>query len=143
MKQEEQRRRQKRAPGPVPFAFIRGLRGHSELYIPFCRLPFVYFFSFSRMSIFLTSFSPLFHSPVFGIALHRARMFVPTMLYHPAIISHTCHSPSVSLLPPSVIPPTLAHHHPFPLSRHYHAAFCKIYVCRRAGDVAAGYLFFQ
>lgn len=29
------------------------------------------------------------------------------------------------------------------LSRCYHPAFYKIYVCRRAGDVAAGYLFFQ
>jgi len=74
---------------------------------------------------------------------HRSpsrRMFVPTALYHPAIISHTCHSPSVSPLPSSVIPPTLTHYPSF--SRHYHAASCKIYVCRRAGDVAAGYLFF-
>lgn len=29
------------------------------------------------------------------------------------------------------------------LSRGYRAAFYKIYVCRRTGDVAAGYLFFR
>lgn len=31
----------------------------------------------------------------------------------------------------------------FPSSRCYRSVFYKIYVCRRAGDVAAGYLFFQ
>jgi len=61
-KQEEQRRTQKRAPESVPFAFILGLRGHSALYILFYRLPFVYSFSFSRVSIFLASFSLLFLS---------------------------------------------------------------------------------
>lgn len=63
VKQEKQRRTQKRAPESVPFAFICGLRGHSALYILSRRLPFVYSFSFSRMSIFLASFSSLFHSP--------------------------------------------------------------------------------
>lgn len=61
MKQEEQRRPQKRAPESVPFAFICGLRGHSALYILLCRLPFVYFFFSFRMSIFLASLSS--HSP--------------------------------------------------------------------------------
>lgn len=71
VKQEERRRTQKRAPESVPFAFIRGLRGHSALYISFCRLPFVYFFSLSRMSIFLRFRFLAFPFSVFGTALHR------------------------------------------------------------------------
>lgn len=68
-KSRDERRNEHRSQ--PPFAFIR-LRDHSALYILFCRLPFVYFFSSSRMSIFLVSFSSLFYFPVFGTALHRA-----------------------------------------------------------------------
>lgn len=71
MKQEKQRRAQKRAPESVPFAFICGLRGHSALYILSRRLPFVYSLSFSRMSIFPASFPSLFHSPSSAPLSHR------------------------------------------------------------------------
>lgn len=142
MKQEKQRRTQKRAPESVPFAFICGLRGHSALYILSRRLPFVYSFSFSRMSIFLASFSSLFHSPssaplavvphvraVYALSSHNYFAYMP-----PLPFSLSSATPLSSLRPSRTTPS---------LSRHYHAAFCKIYVCRRAGDVAAGYLFFQ
>lgn len=112
MKQEKQRRTQKRAPESVPFAFICGLRGHSALYIlSRRRLPFVYSFSFSRMSIFPASFSSLFHSPSsapLAIVPHVRAVYALSsrnyFAYMPLPFSLS-----------SVIPPTLAHY-PFPLT---------------------------
>lgn len=151
MEQERQRRTQKRAAESVPFAFIRGLRGHSTLYILFCWLLFVYLSSSSRASIFLVFFVAFsFH---LSLRFSSSRCtFVPTTLYHPAIISHTCHPLSLFLSPSTFSsfslfrhdPPSSLCQPPCPLpSRRYHPAFYKIYVCRRTGDVAAGYLFFQ
>lgn len=114
VKQEERRRAQKRALRSQYHLRLYAAFAATRRYIfPFRRLPFVYFFSFSRMSILLPF--PRFSVPCLRHRSPSRRMFVPTMLYHPAIISHTCHSPSVSPLPPSVIPPTLAHH-PSPLT---------------------------
>lgn len=97
----------------------RGLRGHSALYIPFYRL-FLLFASLppSACQSFLLPLPTLFHFPRLRHRSSSRRMFVPTVLYHPAIISHTCHSPSVSPLPPSVIPPILTHTHAHPYT-HY------------------------
>lgn len=106
MKQEKQRRTQKRAPESVPFAFICGLRGHSALYILPRRLPFVYSFSFSRMSIFPASFSSLFRSPSsapLAIVPHVRAVYALSsrnyFAYMPLPFSLS-----------SVIPPTLAHY---------------------------------
>lgn len=115
-KRKEQRRTQKRAPELVPFAFIRSLRGHSALYILFGRLPFVYFFSFSRVSIFLASFSSVFHSRLRHRSLHRA----PHVRADYALSSRNyfAYMPlpfSLSFPPLSVIPPTITYY-PSPLA---------------------------
>lgn len=147
VKQERQKRTQKRAAESVLFAFIRGLRGHSTLYILFCRLLFVYLSSSSHTSIFLVFFLTVSFRLSSRFSPFRCT-FVPTTLYHPAIISHTCHPPPP---PPSLSFSRFRHNPPWSLrqspcftpSRRYHPTFYKIYVCRRTSDVAAGYLFFQ
>lgn len=102
---------------------------------------FVYLFSSFRTSIF--SRSLFFSLSVFSRRSPSRCTFVPTTLYHPAIISHTCHTLSHTLslflshfLPQSTVIPSTPPRALPPLSRRYHAAFYKIYVCRRAGDVA-------
>ena len=79
---------------------------------------------------------------VFGTTLHhcaacscRLRFIIPQLfrIHATPLQFLLCHS--LSSLRPS--------HTTSFLSQHYHAVFCKIYVCRRASDVAAGYLFFQ
>lgn len=137
VKQEERRRTQKRAPESVPFAFIRGLRGHSRYISP--SAGFLLFTSFPSPACqsFFASVSSLFHSPSsapLSIAPHvRADYALSSRNYF-----------AYMPLPFSLSSAILCHPsdpHILPLPSH--AAFCKIYVCRRASDVAAGYLFFQ
>lgn len=146
---------QKRAPEVSTICvYTRGFRGHLT-YISslppasLCLRPLL--FSLSRASISLRSrfFFPLLSA--FRLRLSAHRVFTPRLpLYHPAIISHTCHSLSLSSPPQSTPPqPILLPTRIIALpclcrcTHHTRAAFYKIYVCRRAGDVAAGYLFFQ
>lgn len=119
-KRKEQKRTQKRAPELVPFAFIYAAFAVTRHYIvyplrptSFCLLLFL--LPRVNLSCFLFLVFPF---PVFGTALSIARrMFVPTMLYHPAIISHTCHSPSVSLFRHSLSSLRPSHTpYPFPLT---------------------------
>lgn len=121
-----------------------------DVYIPFCRFLFVYLFSSYSASIFLRVFFLGFSLRLLPRFSTFRCTFVPTTLYHPAIISHTCYPLllflflSFSLLLRStLIPPPTALPLSLPPPRHYHPAFYKIYVCRRTSDVAAGYLFFQ
>jgi len=81
----------------------------------------------------------------------------PSALYHPAIIPHTRQLPFTvaparlsTVVPPPVAPtrtPPTVTILPALLTSSggaiIRAAFYKIYVCRRADDAAAGYLFFQ
>lgn len=139
--QEELRRASKSVP------FIRGLRGHSALYIPFYRL-FLLFTSppSPACQSFLLPFPRFSIFPVFGSALHRAAcscrlcFIIPQLFRIHATPLQSLHCHPLSSLRSSH---THTHTHTCCPSRRYHAAFCKIYVCRRAGDVAAGYLFFQ
>lgn len=142
VKQEEQRRTQKRAPESVPFAFIRGPSRPLGVIYPL--LPA----SFSLPLFLLSHVNPsgflflAFPAPVFGTALFIA----PHVRADYALSSRNyfAYMPLPFSLPSATLchlfdPHTLPH----TFSRRYHAALCKIYVCRRAGDVAAGYLFFQ
>lgn len=108
-KVEERGTRRAETSFEVSTVYTRPSRPLRVIYFLLPALPFVYVSSFSRMSIFLASFPTLFHFPRLRQRSSSRRMFVPTVLYHSAIISHTCHSPSVSPLPPSVIPPILTH----------------------------------
>lgn len=139
----------------VPFAFIRGgLRGHSTLYILFrapaslC-LPLPPLFSSCprRAPVNLSGLLSRFLVPLSAprsvpphVRADYALSFRNYFAYMPSRFTLLL-SLSLSLSPQStLVPPSLP---PASTLRHYRPAFYKIYVCRRAGDVAAGYLFFQ
>lgn len=146
---------QKRAPEVSTICvYTRGFRGYLTYISPLppaslCLRPLSSFPYLARQSLSGVVFFPLLSA--FRLRLSAHRVFTPRLpLYHPAIISHTCHSLSLSSPPQStppqptrlptriIAPPCLSR-----CTHHTRAAFYKIYVCRRAGDVAAGYLFFQ
>lgn len=141
VKQEERRRAQKRAPESVPFAFMQQpLRPLGVIYFP--SAGFLLSTSFPSPACQSCFLFLAFPTPVFGTALHRAACSCRLCFIIPQLFRIHA-TPLQFLLCHPLSSRRLSHTKPPSLSRHYHAPFCKIYVCRRAGDVAAGYLFFQ
>lgn len=143
---------QKRAPEVSTICvYTRGFRGHLTYISPLppaslCLRSLL--FSLSRASIslrsrfFLCFLLSVFDSPHIAFSRRDYRFIIPQLFRIHA-------TPFRSLLrhnPLLLNQPSFQRESSFPSCRcthHTRAAFYKIYVCRRAGDVAAGYLFFQ
>lgn len=127
----------------------RGLLSISSLCIPFTRVNLSLLISSS-----FSAFSSLHHlcrrprthvtHPDCALSFRNYSAYMPTSFHcHPRSQIHyrssTCRS-TCSVRSTLPLSPCVYSH---PLVALSHAALYKIYVCRRAGDAAAGYLFFQ